>query len=116
MNKTLAQLKKDIEVSTYIEYIKREERPNDYINNEYIPTGEFIQLPIPEKIQGRRYVSYKDTTGFYLKQPTDKSMRGSHCQWPKASQLTYTDDTFIITETTKAGHPYQRRTYKIITL
>jgi hypothetical protein len=56
-------------------------------------------IPVPEaKLSSQkkmRQVSYKDTTGFYLKGLTDTG-RGSFCEWPKASELTVTGDTFTI--------------------
>lgn len=111
MKKTLADFKRDIDTGMHIEYVKLEERLYSNVTMDY--EGEFIERPIPEKMQGVRYVSYKDTTGFYLKRPDDKSAKGSFCGYPKASELEYDGDTFTITEVgrTKA---WQRRHYKII--
>lgn len=50
---------------------------------------------VPEKMKKTRYVSYKDTTGFYMKGLEDRS-RGSFCGWPKASELTINGDYFTI--------------------
>jgi hypothetical protein len=71
-------------------------------------------MPIPNNREGIRYVSHKDTTGFYLKRPEDYTIKGSFCPWPKASALEYTGDTFTITDIAKNGEPYQMRTYKIV--
>lgn len=60
---------------------------------------------VPEKMKMTRYVSYKDTTGFYMKELTDRS-RGSFCAYPKASELTVTGDTFTIKD------QYLARTYQ----
>lgn len=110
--KTLSDLKRDIQVSAYIECIKIEERFFDHTINDH--AGEWMDIPIHERMQGKRYVSYKDTTGFYLKREDDKSARGSHCSWPKASELSYDGEVFTITEKTSKGSEWQRRTYKII--
>lgn len=110
--KTLTDLKRAVQVSACIECIKIEEKMwNDNVQDH---TGEWITMPIHEKMQGKRYVSYKDTTGFYLKRADDKSARGSHCSWPKASELSYDGDVFTITGKTSKGSEWQRRTYKII--
>lgn len=112
--KTLADFKRTITVSTYVEYVKCEERTYNSETGRY--DGEFYTLPVPEKVAGRRYVSYVDTTGFYLKRSDDKSAKGSFCGWPKASQLEFDGESFTITETTNKGDAYQKRTYKIIKL
>lgn len=110
--KTLSEFKRDIDTGMHIEYVQCMERVYDSIKQTH--TGEWIERPIPEKISGVRYVSYKDTTGFYLKRADDKSQRGSFCGWPKASDLAYTGDTFTIVEKAKDGEPYQMRSYNII--
>lgn len=110
--KTLADLKRDIGTGLHIEYIRNRERR--YNNDEQTHSGEWYETEIPERIQGVRYVSHKDTTGFYLKRSDDKSARGSFCPWPKASELEYIGDTFTITDVAHDGAEYQKRTYKII--
>lgn len=112
MNKSLAQFKRDIATGMSIEYVTCRNREYDSIKKTYV--GEWFTLPVPEKMQGIRYVSYKDTTGFYLKREDDKSAKGSFCGWPKANELEYTGDTFTIVDITHEGEPYQMRHYKII--
>jgi hypothetical protein len=59
-------------------------------------------------------VSYKDTTGFYLKGIGDETKaRGSFCNWPKAQELEYVGNIFKIFDTYK-GHIEQVRVYQII--
>lgn len=54
-----------------------------------------------------RTVSYKDTTGFYLRGISD-SGKGSFCAWPKASELTINGDHFTIKDA------FGERVYQII--
>lgn len=95
--KTLAQLKRDLNKGDKVEAIEYWEKR----------LGENIKREIPEKLQGIREVSYKDTTGWYFKQP-DSEKRGSFCEYPKASELVYIDDTFSIDD------KFGTRIYKII--
>ena len=111
MKKTLAQFKKDMQTGTVIEYVKLEQRI--YAGGVELQK-EFTSLPVPEKMQGHRYISHVQSNGFYLKRADDKSIKGSFCDFPKAPQLEYIDDTFTITEVTASGEPWQRRTYKVI--
>lgn len=110
--KKLSDLKRDIQVSAYIECIKIEEKM--WNNNTQDHAGEWMDIPIHERMQGKRYVSFINTQGFFLKRPDDKSRIGSCCSWPKASELSYDGDVFTITEKTSKGTEWQRRTYKII--
>jgi len=110
--KTLADFKRDIKVSQHIELVGYDVKQFDSVKGRY--DGKFFSLPIPEKMSGTRYVSHKDTTGFYLKRPDDKSARGSFMGYPKASQLDYRDDTFVVTEIDRHDEPYEKRTYKLI--
>lgn len=114
--KTLAQLKRDIGTGIVIEHTKREERRNAWSEREQRqkPAGDWQEMPMPEKMQGRRYVSHVQTNGFYLKREDDKSMRGSFCDYPKADNLQYTGDEFIIIERNQHGEAWQKRYYKII--
>lgn len=114
MKKSLSQFKKDIQTGMHIEYIQNMERAFDSVKHTHM--GEWYRTELPERIQGVRYVSYKDTTGFYLKKSADTSERGSFCGWPKANELAYFDDTFTIIDYANNGEPYQMRTYKIITI
>jgi len=109
--KTLADFKRDIGTGMTIECIEIRERWYDSETNDH--AGEWHDRAIAEKMQGPRYVSHVDTTGFYLKQK-DTPGRGSHCAYPKASQLSYDGDRFTITETTHKGTEWQKRTYQII--
>jgi hypothetical protein len=63
-----------------------------------------------------RLVTYKDTTGFYLKAVDYDSnhKRGSFCGYPKAEQLEYIDNYSIITEKNQDGYIWQKRYYQII--
>lgn len=111
MTKSLAQFKRDIATGLHIEYVQCKERRFDYERDTH--AGEWYDVPVPEKLQGVRYVSYVDTTGFYLKKADDKSIRGSFCGFPKADNLAYAGDTFTIVEKAKNGEPYQMRSYLI---
>lgn len=110
MKKTLAQFRRDIDKGVHIEYVRLAERVNCIEPDE----TKLIERPVPEERRGIRYVSYKDTTGFYLKKPNGPSTRGSFCGWPKAANLTYVDDSFIIQEVNKRGEVTQKRFYNII--
>lgn len=112
MTKTLAGFKRGIEVSQAIELVRYQQKRFSSVEQRY--DGQFFNDPIPEKMQGVRYVSYKDTTGFYLKRTDDKSQRGSFCGYPKAGELEYDGDTFTITEVDRHGTAYEKRTYKLI--
>jgi hypothetical protein len=101
--KTLKQFKQDIEIGDSI----------IVINYKSKTTNE-----IPEKMRKIRFVSYKDTTGFYLKSIDDtttncitknKNLRGSYREWPKAKELEYNGNTFTIST------DYNTVTYQIIT-
>jgi len=91
--KTLKQFKQDIEIGNSIIVI-------DYKSKT---TNE-----IPEKMKKIRFVSYKDTTGFYLKSIDDTTKRGSYREWPKAKELQYNGNTFTIST------DYNTVTYQII--
>ena len=71
----------------------------------FTKNGQDIQGETQKKL---RTVSYKDTTGFYLKGSEDTTKRGSFCEWPKASELEVQGDLFKITDL------YGERTYQII--
>lgn len=75
--------------------------------------NEPLQLvPVPEKMQGWRTVTYKDTTGFYLNATPEDGTRGSFCGWPKASELeTVNANNFIISWIVD-GKTIQRRHYQ----
>ena len=94
--KTLAQLKRDLNIGDKVEMLEFWEKRQ----------GENIKVDIPKKLQGERIVSYKDTTGWYFKKP-EQETRGSYCEYPKASELVYTDDTFSIDD------KFGTRIYKI---
>lgn len=106
--KTLAQLKKDIQPHTLIELTHITESNSNDPHTLY-------DIPLKERLQGIRKVSKVDTTGFYLKHQGDYSnLKGSKCDYPKASNLQYIDDTFTIIELWQDGTIWQIRTYKII--
>lgn len=109
----LADLKRVIHTGLEIHLVRIEERT--FNAQKRLHDGEFHDMPIAEKLRGARYVSYVDTTGFYLKQGHDKGTKGSFCAWPKASELEYVGMEFVITEYSKEGEAYQRRHYKILT-
>jgi len=91
--KTLKQFKQDIEIGDSIIVINYK----DEFTNE-----------IPEKMKKIRFVSYKDTTGFYLKSIDDTTKRGGFCWYPKAKELEYNGNTFTIST------DYNTVTYQII--
>ena len=115
--KTLADFKRDIVPGKNIELVKIEEANIDGawqggdISNA--PRGELVAVPIKERLQGIRTVTKKDTTGFYLQHQGEQG-RGSFCGYPKAGQLSYDGARFTITETTKTGQAWQRRTYTLV--
>ena len=90
---TLQEFKQDIELGDSIIVI-------DYKSKT---TNE-----IPKKMRKIRFVSYKDTTGFYLKSIDDTNKRGSFREWPKAKELEYNDNIFTI------SNDYNTITYQII--
>jgi len=90
--KTLSQFKKDIQVGNKIECI--------YFNW----TGT-TYTGVPEKMQGVRTVESKNTVGFVL--------NGSHCDYPKATELEYEGNTFTISPKDQEGKVFQVRKYII---
>lgn len=80
---TLKQFKDTIQVGDNI------------IMTGFTKDGQDIQKDIMKKM---RTVSYKDTTGFYLKGIDDTTGRGSFCQWPKASELQISGNVFVISD------------------
>jgi|GEM_PF-5292659 len=104
MKKTLAQLKRDIHVGQKITLTGYRDIYNERMN----------RFGIPEKMQGERTVTHKDTTGFYMNSTPDDGKRGSFCGYPTALSLEYIDDTFIITERHHDSNEIiQVRTYTI---
>ncbi len=109
MIKTLADFKRDIEVGDSVIITEIMERD--------FQTKEISAIEVPEKIKGMRMVTYKDTTGFYLATPsTPAGKRGSFCNYPKADNLQYDGEKFIITELDKGGQIWQTRAYKLFKL
>lgn len=79
---TLKQFKQDIKLGDSIIVIEYKSKT----------TNE-----IPDKMKKLRFVSYKDTTGFYLKSIDDaRDSKGSFVQYPKAKDLEYKDNIFTI--------------------
>ena len=112
---TLAQFKRDILQGMDIE-IKEimEARIIEWSNNSEITPhiyGQLESVVIKEKISGKRKVTKVDSTGFYL---SKDNTRGSFCEYPKASELVYMDNTFTVSEADNHGNIYQTRTYRII--
>ena len=103
--KSLAEFKREIAIGNKIQLVKLEEQ-----------NGEtFGEVAIPEKLQGVRTVSYKDTTGFYLKQASDISnKKGSFCGYPKSANLAYDNNHFEIVERDNKGNIWQKRVYEIL--
>jgi hypothetical protein len=60
-----------------------------------------------DKMTKMGFITYKDTTGFYIKRLGDTTNRGSFCGWPKASELSLGQNTFTITDDFGA-RTYQR--------
>lgn len=92
--KTLSQLKKDIQIGDNI------------LMTSFI--GQNGENKLNDKINKIGFVSYKNTTGFYIKRIDDKSRRGSFCEWPKSRGLEYIDTVFKISD------DFGVRTYQII--
>lgn len=109
--KTLADFKRDIGTGMTIECVQIQEVPWNSATGRH--DGEPVMRGVGERMQGPRYVSYVDTTGFYLKRPNDVGARGSFCGYPKASELSYYGDEFTITERDQHGDVWQVRTYRI---
>lgn len=75
MTKTLADFKRDINIGDKLQVIE--------ILEDHMQSG-LVSIEIPEKLKPLRIVSYKDTTGFYLKTDAQEVRRGSFCGYPKA--------------------------------
>ena len=104
--KTLADFKRDLEVGDSVLCIEIWEKRRD--------DKQLVCIDIPEKLKPMRLLTYKDTTGFYLKPLTDETIKkGSFCGYPKAKDLEYTDNTFRIIEREKDGEIWQTRLYQI---
>ena len=116
--KTLADLKRDIQVGKqiYCNGIEEAHVLNTWEGGDMndAPYSELFTVPLKEKLQGTRTVTYKDTTGFYLSKTPEDGKRGSFCNFPKASALQYDGRIFIITETNARGQIWQRRHYVIV--
>lgn len=76
--KTLAQLKRVIQVGTCITLVDA-------------PT-----MPDHKYLNVKRFVHSKDTTGIYLNESMDTVRKGSFLPWPKASKLAYENDMFDV--------------------
>jgi hypothetical protein len=111
MQKTLAQFKRDINIGDSILCLKIEEGKSLWPDQGYTP---LIPITLNPKMAVLRLITYKDTTGFYLKGINDTNARGSFCNFPKATALEYIDNYFTITETDQAGNIWQKRYYQII--
>lgn len=82
MEKTLAQLKKDLQNKSIALVMVRR-------------YGE--EENIPERLKGQREVIKTQSNGVYLSTPNIKgNTKGSWLDYPKAAQLVYTDDELII--------------------
>lgn len=115
---TLAQLKRDILPGTKIEQVARYEArplPDQYGNTRNFKYGELQAVAIPEKLQGVRTVTHKDTTGFYMNATPEDGKRGSYLSYPKAAELEYSNDTFTVTAYTAINEPWLKMVYRIIT-
>jgi hypothetical protein len=114
MKKTLSDFKRAIHTGMEIEYVACERR--NYNDEECTYEGEYhdATASIPEERRRARYVSYVDTTGFYMKLPDDKSVKGSFCAFPKAGDIEFTGEEFIITDRALYGQPYQKRRYRFV--
>lgn len=62
---------------------------------------------VPPAMQELRTVKSKNSVGFVFE-------TGSHFEWPKASELIYSDNTVIVSPKNKNGDVFQIRTYKIM--
>lgn len=114
---TLADLKRDIVPGVQLIQSERYEArplPDQWGNTSNFKYGELVQVAIPEKLQGVRTVTYKDTTGFYLNATPEDGTRGSYLSYPKAKELEYTNDGFTVTSYTAAGYPWLKMVYKIV--
>jgi len=119
MKKTLSQFKKDVKRGMLIEYKRNVVYPQ--VDNQTGDMSKFMystvgyEKNVPERMQGVRYVSHVDTTGFYLKQGYENgdNKRGSFCGYPKASELDYQDNDFVIYDTSEMGQVFQERHYTI---
>lgn len=110
--KTLADFKRAIHTGMEIECVRFEVKAWSFDERRtYI--GEFYDIHIAEKLQGAQYVSHIDTTGFYLNQVNDKTVPRSFCGWPKARDISFDGDTFVMTDRDSRGNEYQKRHYKI---
>lgn len=97
--KTLAEFKRNIQIGHKI------------ITTRFFNSidGILVEVDIPEKMKKIRKVSYKDTTGFYLKDTDDYTIRrGSFLKYPKASGFHYDENVFIISD------KFSERHYRII--
>lgn len=105
MHKTLADLKRDINIGDKLQLIEMLE--------DHAQTG-LVSIEIPEKLKPVRTVSYKDTTGFYLKADTQTTGKGSFFGYPKATDMTYNLSYITITERDTQGNIWQKRIYQLI--
>lgn len=109
--KTLAQLKRDLKIGDTIEVVEiKEARYLGNDENSQFLYGEMLPVEVKEKMQGPRRITKIDTTGFYL---SKDNTRGNFCGYPKASELEYIDNVFIVIEKTDEGITWQTRKYII---
>lgn len=100
--KTLADLKRDIVPGTVMLCTDFEWCATDRTPAKY---------GVPEAMQGLRQVAEKNSVGFYFEGKDGE--RGSFFEWPKASELSYYDNTVVVAPKNGNGDTFQIRTYKI---
>ena len=112
-NKTLAQLKRDIQVGKAVLCTGWWEE--DFINfSQEGPRGPLVQMPVPVKMRPLRVVRSTCTANFTLSSLDDMEDKkpASYCEWPKASDLEYIGDKFTITCRDERG-AWQKRVYQL---
>jgi len=101
---TVAQLKRQIEPGQTIECT----------DAKWYSNGQVSESGVPERMQGLRTVTLKNTVGFYLNPTPEDGKRGSFCDWPRADELEeLTDTTFVIASKNSNGEVWNRRSYLI---
>jgi len=100
---TIKEFKENIQVGTKITCIGREETQGE--------SEKLNVVPLNDKIAGKRVVTYKDTTGFYM---SKDDTRGSFLAWPKASELEIVDNNFNILFTDGEGKVWGKQYYSIV--
>lgn len=109
MNKTLSQLKRDIQ--PYTEIMHTEYLEKHLYEDTLRPLSDSIHMTKVYRVSG------KNASGFYIQGPRDIKInsQGTYIPWPTSKDLIYEGNTFtILSRHPQNGEVSSKNTYKII--